>query len=120
MTERIDIKDAAAQMGCKRRAFIKWCSELGVEILRDPGFKKGYVLKVEFDKAADFVPNKYTQRKYGCSIEEFKARMKFDAELRTALGERKNGNQNTKSNNEDLGEHGKGFLARLTKNNHEQ
>ena len=90
MTERLDIKIAAAELGYTIRTFIKWCKRFGIEILSDPGFKARYVAKCEFIKVANKDSEEYIEMKYNCSIEEFKANMNVAVELRTAIDERKN------------------------------
>ena len=120
MTERIDFKEAAAMIGYTQRTFYKWCSKFGIGILRDPGFKKSYILKIEFDRAVDITANNYTQRKYGCSHEEITELMKFEVESKIAIELRKRKKQKCMIGYQPVGQHEKEFLASLTKINHEQ
>lgn len=69
MIERIEITVAASKIGYSIRTFRRWCTKFGVEIFHDPGFKKNFVLKCEFEAIADYEPNKYLLKKYGSSEE---------------------------------------------------
>ena len=111
MIERIYIKEAAAKIGCKYRTFKKWCAEFGIEILADAGFKNRYILKKEFEKAADLEPHKYILRKYKCSPQEFNSRINIEAEVQTITEERNKRDKTTSTYQPT--QHEKLIIARL-------